>query len=65
MSADTLFDEITKRNSEDHQGFIWWEQILDAIIELEEKRQKCRMWSVIREPLSQLYNISHCKVSQY
>uniref|UniRef100_A0A1B6DJC6 Uncharacterized protein n=2 Tax=Clastoptera arizonana TaxID=38151 RepID=A0A1B6DJC6_9HEMI len=57
-SAKALFEEITHNNNE---GFIWWDQILDAIILRMERQDKFRMWSVIREPLSRLYSLSHCK----
>uniref|UniRef100_A0A1B6KVY1 Uncharacterized protein n=1 Tax=Graphocephala atropunctata TaxID=36148 RepID=A0A1B6KVY1_9HEMI len=59
--ADKLFSHITEQNAEEHKGFIWWEQILDAIIDWMTSQMRDRPSNVIKESFSNLYILTYCK----
>lgn len=61
-SADKLLQYIGLQNAEEHKGFVWWEQILDAIIEWTVDQTRVRPWNIIKESFSSLHSLHHCKV---
>lgn len=61
-AATKLLQHIDEQNAEEHKGFVWWEQILDAIIEWTVDQTRTRPWNIIKESFCSLYTLPHCKV---
>ncbi|XP_046672807.1 uncharacterized protein LOC124362399 isoform X2 [Homalodisca vitripennis] len=59
--ADKLFSHIAEKNAEEHKGFIWWEQILDSVIDWMTKQIRERPSNVIKESFCNLCILTYCK----
>jgi hypothetical protein len=58
IAAQRLFEHMVGED----KSHLWWEQLLDAIVEWTVAQGKPRPTNIIKQPFCQLFTLPHCRV---
>ncbi|XP_039277938.1 uncharacterized protein LOC111050680 isoform X1 [Nilaparvata lugens] len=62
VAASNLFDQISRKNKSSEKDVIWWEQILDAVIDkIQAQDSDNQCLRVVDETALKVHAITHCK----
>ncbi|XP_054279136.1 WD repeat-containing protein on Y chromosome-like [Macrosteles quadrilineatus] len=61
IAARRLFDHMVESNADGSRDCLWWEQLLDAVVEWTVSQARPRPSNIIKQPFCQLFTLPHCR----